>query len=70
MPSELPGSDGRPPSSTPQAGRLRPLEVSHLDLLAVTILGFKFSGTFALEVVVAVVVVVAIAWFVLSRLRR
>jgi hypothetical protein len=41
-----------------------------LDLLAVTILGIKFSGTFALEVVVAVVVVAAIAWFIMSRLRR
>jgi uncharacterized membrane protein len=40
-----------------------------LDLLAVTILGFKFSGTFALEVAIAVVVVVAIAWFIVSRLR-
>ena len=45
------------------------MEVSRLNLLAVTILGIKFSGTFALEVVVAVVVVAAIAWFVLSRLR-
>ena len=41
-----------------------------MDLLAVTILGFKFSGTFALEVVIAVVVVVIVAWFLLSRLRR
>ena len=41
-----------------------------MDLLAVTILGSKFSGTFALEVVIAVVVVVVLAWFVLSRMRR
>ncbi len=41
-----------------------------MDLLAVTILGIKFSGTFALEVVIAVVVVVVVAWFLLSRLRR
>jgi hypothetical protein len=41
-----------------------------LDLLAVTILGIKFSGTFALELVVGVVVVAAIAWFLLSRLRH
>jgi hypothetical protein len=59
-----------PTVEQPQAARLRPLEVSRLDLLAVTILGIKFSGTFALEVVVAVVVVAAIAWFIMSRLRR
>jgi hypothetical protein len=41
-----------------------------LDLLAVTILGITFSGTFALEVAIAVVVVVALAWFLLSNLRR
>jgi uncharacterized membrane protein len=40
-----------------------------LDLLAVTILGITFSGTFALEVTIAVVVVAAIAWFIISRLR-
>jgi hypothetical protein len=41
-----------------------------LDLLAVTILGFTFSGTFALGVAVVAVVVVALAWFLMSRLRR
>jgi hypothetical protein len=56
------------PSSTPKAGRLF-AEVTRLDLLAVTILGITFSGTFALEVVIAVVVVAAIAWFIISRLR-
>ena len=40
-----------------------------MDLLAVTILGITFSGTFALEVVIAVVVLAAIAWFIMSRLR-
>jgi hypothetical protein len=38
-------------------------------LLAVTILGFKFSGTEALFVAAVVLVVVVGGWFVLSRRR-
>ena len=57
-------------ASRPQAGRLRPLEVSRMDLLAVTIFGITFSGTLALGVAVVVVVVVVLAWFLMSRLRR
>jgi preprotein translocase subunit YajC len=41
-----------------------------MDLLAVTLLGFKFSGTLALELVVVVVVVIALVWFVMMRQRR
>ena len=40
-----------------------------MDLLAVTLLGFKFSGTLALELVIVVVVVVLV-WFVMMRQRR
>jgi hypothetical protein len=41
-----------------------------LDLLGVTLFGFKFSGTFALEVAVVVVVIVLVVWFLVSRRRR
>jgi hypothetical protein len=46
------------------------LEVPGLDLLAVTLFGFKFSGTFALEVAVVVVVLVVLVWFLVNRRRR
>jgi uncharacterized membrane protein YqiK len=46
------------------------LEVPGLDLLGVTVFGFKFSGTFALEVAVVVVVVIVLAWFLMGRMRR
>jgi hypothetical protein len=46
------------------------LEVPGLDLLAVTLFGFKFSGTSALEVAVVVVVLVVVVWFLVSRRRR
>jgi hypothetical protein len=54
----------------PKAGRLRQLEVPGLDLLGVTLFGFKFSGTFALEVAVVVVVIVLVVWFLVSRRGR
>ena len=42
-----------------------------MDLLAVTLLGFKFSGTLALGVVIAVVVVaLGLLWFARTRQRR
>jgi hypothetical protein len=40
------------------------------SLLAVTILGFTFSGTQALIVAIAVVIVIGVAWFLLRRRRR
>jgi hypothetical protein len=36
-------------------------------LLAVTILGFTFSGTQALIVAIAAVIVIGVAWFLLRR---
>ena len=44
--------------------------MSRLELLAVTLFGFKFSGTLALGVAVVAVVVVVLAWFLMTRLRR
>jgi hypothetical protein len=41
-----------------------------VDLLAVTLLGFKFSGTLALGVVVVVVVALGLIWFARTRQRR
>jgi hypothetical protein len=41
-----------------------------MDLLAVTLLGFKFSGTLALEVVIVVLVILGILWFASTRRRR
>ena len=38
-------------------------------MLALTLLGFTFSGRLALEVFVVVVVVAAIGWYVLMRRR-
>ncbi|MGC8635280.1 MAG: hypothetical protein ACP5VP_11615 [Candidatus Limnocylindrales bacterium] len=39
------------------------------SLLAVTILGFKFSGRLALEIFIVVVVIAVIAWYALARRR-
>ena len=41
-----------------------------MDFLAITLLGFKFSGTLALGVVVVIVVGVGLVWFVTSRQGR
>jgi hypothetical protein len=41
-----------------------------MDLLAITLLGFKFSGTLALLVVVVGVVVLGLLWFAWTRQRR
>ena len=41
-----------------------------MDLLAVTLLGFKFSGTLALEIVIVVLVIIGILWFLSTRRRR
>jgi hypothetical protein len=41
-----------------------------MDLLAVTLLGFTFSGTLALELVIVVVIVIVLVWFVTMRQRR
>jgi cytochrome c-type biogenesis protein CcmH/NrfF len=41
-----------------------------VDLLAITLLGFKFSGTLALWVAIVVVVVVGLVWFASTRRRR
>jgi preprotein translocase subunit YajC len=41
-----------------------------MDLLAVTLLGFKFSGTLALELAIVVVIVIVVVWFVTMRQRR
>ena len=41
-----------------------------MDFLAITLLGFKFSGTLALEVVVVIVVGIGLVWFVTSRQGR
>ncbi len=38
-------------------------------MLALTLLGFTFSGRLALEIFVVVVVVAAIGWYVLVRRR-
>jgi hypothetical protein len=41
-----------------------------MDALAITLLGFTFSGTLVLEVLVVVVVVVGVVWFAMTRRRR
>jgi hypothetical protein len=41
-----------------------------MDLLAITLLGFKFSGTLALVVAAVVVVVLGLLWFAWTRQRR
>ncbi len=41
-----------------------------MDLLAVTLLGVKFSGTLALMVVIVVLVILGILWFASTRRRR
>lgn len=45
------------------------LALSGDSLLALTVLGFKFSGRLALEIVVVVVVIAAIAWYAVARRR-
>ena len=45
------------------------LEVT-VDLLAITVLGFKFSGTLALEIGAVVLVVIGLVWFTTMRQRR
>ena len=41
-----------------------------MDLLAMTLLGFTFSGTLALGVVIVVVVALGLMWFARTRQRR
>ena len=41
-----------------------------MDLLAITVLGFKFSGTLALEIGGVVLVVIGLVWFTTMRQRR
>lgn len=41
-----------------------------MDLLAITLLGFKLSGTLALVVAAVVVVVLGLLWFAWTRQRR
>jgi type IV secretory pathway VirB2 component (pilin) len=41
-----------------------------MNLLAITLLGFKFSGTLALGVAVVVVIIIGLVWFVSTRQRR
>ncbi len=41
-----------------------------MDLLAITVLGFKFSGTLALEIGVVVLIVIGLVWFTTMRQRR
>jgi hypothetical protein len=36
-------------------------------MLALTLLGFKFSGRIALEIVVFIVVLALLAWYLLGR---
>jgi hypothetical protein len=45
------------------------LEVT-VDLLAITVLGIKFSGTLALEIGVVVLIVIGLVWFTTMRQRR
>jgi hypothetical protein len=39
------------------------------SVLALTLLGFKFSGRLALEILVVVAVIVVLGWYVLVRRR-
>jgi len=41
-----------------------------MDALAITLAGFKFSGTFALEAVLVIAIVVVLAWFAMRRRQR
>jgi len=41
-----------------------------MDLLAMTLLGFNFSGTLALGVVIVVVAALGLMWFARTRQRR
>jgi hypothetical protein len=40
-----------------------------LSFLAVTLLGFKFSGTIAIVAVVIVVVVIGVVWYLATQRR-
>ena len=40
-----------------------------MDLLAITVLGFKFSGTLALGVLIVVAAAAGLLWFGLTRKR-
>ena len=40
-----------------------------MNLLALTLLGFKFSGALALGVAVVVVIVIGLVWFLSTRRR-
>jgi len=46
------------------------MSVEESAVLAITLLGFKFSGTEALIVAVVVVVLVAAGWYLLARRRK
>ena len=62
--------------STCRSGTARALEAIHcalevtVDLLAITVLGIKFSGTLALEIGVVVLIVIGLVWFTTMRQRR
>jgi hypothetical protein len=38
-----------------------------MNFLAVTLLGFKFSGTFALVAVVIIAVVIGVVWYLATQ---
>jgi hypothetical protein len=46
------------------------MRVEESAVLAITLLGFKFSGTDALIAAVVVVVLVAAGWYLLARRRK
>ena len=59
-----------PPTASPAPSAPQPIESLQEDpVLALTLLGFTFSGRLALEIFVVVVVVAAIGWYVLMRRR-
>jgi len=75
------GRIDRPPRSAPRGARGGTgtarargaihcaLEVT-VDLLAISVLGIKFSGTLALEIGVVVLIVIGLVWFTTMRQRR
>jgi hypothetical protein len=70
-----PGQVG-PPVGRLATGTARALGAIHcalevtVDLLAITVLGIKFSGTLALEIGVVVLIVIGLVWFTTMRQRR
>lgn len=46
------------------------MRVEESAVLAITLFGFKFSGTEAIIVAVVVVVLVAASWYLLARRRK